>query len=298
MRIIGVRLIESVFLLSVLVLCSKASGLAAQEPPPEIAVVQDTTVVQQVELRDGTRLTGRVVRIEGDWVTFVTLDGVELRFRREDVIGVRETSRARAREQMWPRDGSDSRLFVSPTARVPDHGHGYFGVYEVLFPSVGVGLGGVAILTGGLSILPGVDIPDQIFYFSGKARFLNLDYVQIAVGAFWVQPGASDESAGAVFGTATAGSETASFTTSLGFPFVTESGFEEKPLVSLGAELRASPRIKLITENWIVPGEDGSVLAFGVRFITTTLTAELAGIFPTTSEDVVFFPLVSFSYTW
>ncbi len=298
MRIIQTKLVEFSILLFAVGLFGEAERLTAQEPPQEIAVVQDTSVVQHVELRDGTKLTGRVVSIDGEWVTFVTLGGVELRFRRGDVASVRETSRARAREEMWPRDGSDSRLFVSPTARVPDHGHGYFGVYELFFPSVGVGLGGVAMLSGGVTIIPGIDISDQVFYLSGKARFLNTDYVQAAAGVFWVRAGSSDESAGAVFGTITAGSDIASFTGSLGFPFVTESGFEEKPLISLGGELRASRRIKFITENWVVPGEDGSILSFGVRFITSSLTAELAGIFPTTAEDVVFFPLVSFSYTW
>jgi hypothetical protein len=275
-----------------------AERLAAQEPTQELAVVQDTTVVQQVELRDGTKLTGRVVSIEGEWVTFVTLEGVELRFRRGDVVSVREMSRAQARAGMWPRDGSDSRLFVSPTARVPDHGHGYVGVYELVFPSVGVGLGGVAMLSGGVSIVPGIDIDEQVFYLSGKARFLNVEYVQAAVGVFWVHAGSGDESAGAVFGSITAGSDIASFTGSLGFPFATASGFEEKPLVSLGGEYRASRLVKFITENWIVPGEDGAILSFGIRLITRSLTAELAGIVPTIADDLYVFPLVSFSYTW
>jgi hypothetical protein len=275
-----------------------AERLAAQEPTQELAVVQDTTVVQQVELRDGTKLTGRVVSIEGEWVTFVTLEGVELRFRRGDVVSVREMSRAQARAGMWPRDGSDSRLFVSPTARVPDHGHGYVGVYELVFPSVGVGVGGVAMLSGGVSIVPGIDIDEQVFYLSGKARFLNVEYVQAAVGVFWVHAGSEGESAGAVFGSITAGSDIASFTGSLGFPFATASGFEEKPLVSLGGEYRASRLVKFITENWIVPGEDGAILSFGIRLITRSLTAELAGIVPTIEDDLYVFPLVSFSYTW
>jgi hypothetical protein len=47
-----------------------------------------------------------------------------------------------------------------------------------------------------------------------------------------------------------------------------------------------------------VPGEDGAILSFGIRLITRSLTAELAGIVPTIEDDLYVFPLVSFSYTW
>jgi hypothetical protein len=87
------------------------------------------------------------------------------------------------------------------------------------------------MVSGGVSIVPGIALDEQVFYLSGKARFVNVEYVQAAVGVFWVHAGSTDESAGAVFGTVTAGSDIASFTGSLGFPFATASGFEEKPLV-------------------------------------------------------------------
>jgi hypothetical protein len=115
---------------------------------------------------------------------------------------------------------------------------------------------------------------------------------------FWVQAGSTDESAGAVFGTVTAGSDIAAFTGSLGFPFATASGFEEKPLVSLGGELRVSRLVKFISENWVVPGEDGAILGFGIRLITRSLTAELAGVVPTIGDDVYVFPLVSVAHHW
>lgn len=298
MRFFPARLTRLGLLLLAMTLCCAAGQLAAQEPGEQLAVVEDTSIVQQVELRDGTTFTGRVVSIDGEWVTFVTVKGVEVRFRREDVASVRELSRAEAAARGWPRDGNDSRLFLSPTARVPEHLHGYFGVYELFFPSAGVGLGGVAMVTGGVSIVPGIAIDEQVFYLSGKLRFLNVDYVQAAAGVFWVHAGSTDESAGAVLGTVTAGSDIAAFTGSIAFPFATASGFESKPLIALGGEYRVSRKIKFITENWIVPGEDGVILSFGIRFIGESLTGELAGVVPTTSDDLYVFPLASFAYTW
>ncbi len=69
-------------------------------------------------------------------------------------------------------------------------------------------------------------------------------------------------------------------------------------MVSVAGEFRVSRLVKFITENWVVPGEDGAILGFGSRLISRSLTAELAGIVPTIADDLYVFPLVSFAYHW
>jgi hypothetical protein len=272
------------------------ASLQAQETPPQLEVTQDTSVIVEVELRDGTKLRGRVVAIDGEWVTFETVGGVEHRFRHSDVVKVEHLAATSIARRDWKKDGGDSRLFVGPTARVPDHGHGYAGIYELIFPSAAVGLANVAMIGGGFSIVPGLSVEEQVYFLSAKVRFLNIDMVQAAVGAFLVGAGGVDDRAGLVYGTVTAGSEIASFTGSLAFPFYTGSDFESQPIVTLGAEYRVSRVVKLITENWFVPGEDGALFSLGIRGITGDFIVEFAGVVPTV--DVIVFPLVSFAYTW
>ena len=270
-----------------------AGSLAAQEP--RLRVIEDTAIVQEMTLHDGTTLVGRIVRMEGDEVHFRTFGGVEVRLQRRDIARVRQLRGVRHGAEFWPEDPSSSRLFLAPTARVPGHGHGYVGVYELFFPSVAVGIGERVMISGGVSIFPGVSLDEQLFYVTPKVQVVSTNGFQAAVGLFWVKPATSEESAGMVFGGVTAGSETAAFSGGLAFPFASQSGFSEDPLVLLGGEFRVAKRIKIITENWIVPGKDSALLSFGIRIIGDRLTVELAWI---TSTEGLAIPLVSFSVTW
>ncbi len=279
----------------VLALGALTRPVSGQGPPPiAFRVLEDTSLVQQVELRDGTKLVGRVVRIDGDQISFQTLV-LDIQFRRRDAIRLRQVSGQRHGDEFWPEDPSDSRLFIAPTARVPRHGRGYFGVYELVVPSFGIGIGDRAMVSGGVSIIPGIDLSDQVFYIAPKLQLFDADYVQGAVGLFWVKPGSSEESAGMVYGGITAGDYRASFSGGIAFPFASASGFAEDPLVMLGGEMRASRSLKIITENWLIPGEEAALLSLGVRIIGSRTTVEAAAV---TSTEGGFFPIVNFSVSW
>ncbi len=185
-----------------------------------LRVRYETTAVQEVELGDGTKLLGRIVRIDGDDIFFRTLGNVAIQFERRDVRSVREVQGEIYDGEFWPDDPSDSRLFLAPTARVPGHGHGYFGVYELVVPSFGVGIGNVFMISG---------------------------------------------------------------------------GFSDNPLLMVGGEVRATKRLKLITENWIAPSESDAILSLGFRIITSRLTVEVA---VATTTEGGFLPLVNFSTAW
>ncbi len=65
--------------------------------------------------------------------------------------------------------------------------------------------------------------------------------------------------------------------TSIAFPFASEGGFAEDPLVMLGGEMRASRSLKIITENWSYRGKKRPWLSLGVRIIGSRTTVEAAG---------------------
>ncbi len=278
--------------------CSTGSLAARQVREDRLRVLDDTTIVQQVELLDGTKLFGRIARIDGTQILFRTVGGLEIGFQRRDVKQVRVVRGQRYRGEFWPADPSDSRLFLAPTARVPGHGHGYAGVYELVIPSFGVGIGKIGMISGGFSVIPGIDLRDQVFYIAPKLQLFSSEYVQGAVGLFWVKPGTSEESVGMVYTGITAGDFRAAFSGGISFPFGSRSGFSEDPLLMLGGEVRATKSLKFITENWIVPlpGEEAAILSFGFRIIGSGLTVEAA--VATTTEGGGFLPLVNFSIAW
>ena len=142
----------------------------------------------------------------------------------------------------------------------------------------------------------GLDLDEQVFYLAPKVQVVNLPSVQAAAGLFWVKPGTSEGSAGLVFGSVTGGSRDAALSVGLAYPFASQGGFSDEPLVMLGGELRADRRIKLVSENWIVPGDDAIVLSFGFRIIAKNLTVEAGAVTVTDGGGVL--PIVNFSAAW
>lgn len=272
-----------------------AGPLTAQEAEGADSLVPDTTTVVTIELQDGSTLTGYVLTVTPTALTIRTLGGAELTLRRQDIVRVRRPRGTVRDATFWPSDPSDSRLFLGPTARVPGHRHGYIGVYELFIVSGAAGVGSRGMLSFGVSLFPGIEVSEQVFYLAPKLQVVDSRYIQLAGGAFWVRPPDGEESGGLAFGTISAGDERAALTATLGFPFVTGTGFADDELLMLGAELRATPRVKLITENWFAPGEDGAILSGGVRLILDGATIEAAAA---TTTEGGFLPVVNFSLTW
>jgi hypothetical protein len=261
----------------------------------KFAVPADSSAVQEIELQDGSQLVGRITRVWGDSLSFVTLSGIILNLGARDVRLVRVVHGEMVRDEFWAADPSDSRLFLGPTARVPGHGRGYFGVYELLFPSAAVGISDRFMISAGASLVPGVSLSEQVFYFSPKLQLIDTKPVQVAAGAMWLQPGEED-GMGLAFASLTAGTSIAAFTGGVAYPFAGEGFDGQRPIVMLGGEVRVSQGIKLITENWILPDADEAALSLGVRILVRRFTIEAAAVSATDLEAVV--PLVSFSVAW
>ena len=195
----------------------------------------------------------------------------------------------------WPDDPAGSRLFLGPTARVPGNGRGYFGVYELFVASFGVGLGDRGMISGGVSLIPGLSIGEQVYYIAPKIKVIDAELVEAAAGVLYVKPGTSEDDAGAAFAAVTVGNELGSFSGALSVPFGGRADFAEDPFLMLGGELRATRRLKFVSENWVVPGEEGALLSFGARILGERMSVEAAVI---TSTEGGFLPLVSFSLIW
>jgi len=70
------------------------------------------------------------------------------------------------------------------------------------------------------------------------------------------------------------------------------------PVAMIGGEARVSKSIKLISENYVLPGGE-MLLSVGPRFIGEHLTADLGVVVPLSSGGGIFgFPLVNFVWNW
>lgn len=270
-----------------LLLCLPAGLIIAQN---------DTTKVQLITLTDGSEFRGRINFEDSTHVSFTTISGTSLNVERKQIKNIEEQSGAWTDGEFLLADPNQTRLFFSPTGRSLKGGEGYFSTYEIFFPSVAVGLTDYIMLSGGVSLIPGAD--RQMYYFAPKIRPFHSGNFDFSTGLLIADM--YDYSFGILYGTFSAGSTRASFTGSLGLGFA-NGEFAERPMVMLGGELQLSNHLKLITENWMMPGEDGAIISLGLRFFGTALSADLALVTETRIVDkssFPFIPWIGFSYSF
>ena len=159
---------------------------------------------------------------------------------------------------------------------------------------ISIGITDFLAFSGGMSLFPGAE--SQLFYLAPKINFLNQENFALSGGILYMS--ITDESAGIAYGVATFGKSSAAATVGLGWGFV-EGDFSSKPMVVLGGELQVSGSIKLITENWIPPGDSGALVSLGVRFFGANLAADFGFLTSTeASGDFPFLPWIGFAYNF
>ncbi len=110
----------------------------------------------------------------------------------------------------------------------------------------------------------------------------------------------STDGFGIAYGVSTIGNSDVSGTIGLGWGYSGED-MMNKPILLLGGEARVSQSLKLISENWIFPDTDFSLISFGVRFFGKKLATDLALMYPlgaNMGDGWPFFPWMSFAYNF
>lgn len=294
-------------LLMTLTLAAPGLAAAAQEArrdPPAGPVLT-------VSLKDGTTLIGRIADEDATHVTVLTLEGLTIRIPRSSIVSMREAAPP-AEAQFTRSDPNYSRLMFAPTARPLRKGDGYFSDHYVAFPGVAYGITDHFSLSGGMSIVPGVGLDEQVFYASPKIGFDVSDKLALGAGAAYAGGGGEGNGVGIAFALATVGRPEKSFTAGIGFAGSRESEYDfrtntsrdvwkwrDKPILMLGGSVQLSNSVALVSENWLLLGEKLSDQPFGValRFFGDRISADVGMIFVgEVIEEGFPVPWLSFSY--
>lgn len=111
----------------------------------------------------------------------------------------------------------------------------------------------------------------------GVLHFFNIDGVNFGVAYAATTLRSADDAA----------------TVGLGWAYVNENENNHGAVVAmLGGERRLSPRIKVITENYLFNG--GGILSGGIRFIGQSLSADLGLFAPIGAGDFLALPIANF----
>jgi hypothetical protein len=287
----------------VVALLVSAGSLVAQrpEPPRPVLVVADSGVLQRLVTRDGSELIGRIISIGDTTIQFESRLGL-MTLRSDDIVKVTSERGGSTRNgQYYFPNPNATRLIFAPTGRMLEAGEGYFSDYWIFFPGVSVGLADMVSIGGGMSIFPGVDLGEQLLYFTPKVGVARTEKFNAAIGALYVtvpsfDDGSDRESAGMLYGVGTWGSLDNSFTAGLGYGFA-NGELASSPAVLIGGEMRASPRVAFVTENYIIPGGT-ALLGGGLRFMGRGLSVDLAIFAASGEESGCCFPFLGFVYSW
>jgi hypothetical protein len=283
------------FLLLVFVtLATLPREVAAQD---SLRVLSDTTRIQVIRLTDGSTVVGRVVDVRGDSVVVRTQSG-QFTVARSAIRSVRERTASRMRGgRYWPADPNATRLFFAPNARMLEEGEGYFCDIYVFFLCLTAGLHERITFGGGMSVLPGIDVADNVFYLTPKIGVVAAEKVQVAVGAFAGWSGAvRDEGTGfgILYGVSTFGTEDQNFTVGTGFAYFDDK-IANSPLLLGGLRLRLSRGTVFISENYLLPESEGGILSFGLRFFSERVAGDIALLRVMVDDDDVLLPFVGLS---
>lgn len=262
--------------------------LHAEQPAQRKGVLRipDSANVQILTTMDGSTFIGRITEITEDEVKFESEFGV-MAIKIAKIVEIKEIPATSFKHgTYWFPNPNDTRLLFAPTGRSLKAGTGYFADYYIFFPMVAYGITNNITVAGGMSLIPGVPINDQLFYFTPKVGF-DLGSSSLSAGALIAGlPGEDLPAVGLMYGVGTLGNADNNITAGMGFGFV-DWEFSGKPFLMLGGQYRVSRRVSFVSENWLLPGLDEPFLSGGIRFFGEKLSVDLA---------VIILPQLDFEY--
>lgn len=267
---------------------------ATAQQIPGLEVPEDTTVVQVVRLADGSVLYGRIEDL-GPPVRLRLRDGQIFSLAPASIRSVEILEGRVVDGEVWEADSNPTRLFFAPTARTTPAGSGYFAVYELVVPFLSFSITDRFMVAGGTPLIGAFD-GDRPFWIAPKLQLVRRERFQLATGAWFIASGSSNELLSLLFGVATWGSTDNAFTAGVGYGFEGSDVADEPALVG-GFETRVSRRMKLVSENWYIPGGYGLV-SLGPRFMGSRLSADVGLGYAFDGGDGVVVPLVNFVFSW
>ena len=265
-----------------------------QDAAPGIALTP-AGVTDELALRDGTRAYGRVERVEGGIVSFVTTAGAAIQVQVADIVSVHPVSGRVVSGALWRADPNPTRLFFGPTARSLKQGAGYVGVYEILLPFVQVGLTDRLSFGAGTPLIFG-DGSAHPFWITPKVQVYASASAQASVGVMHFL-NVGDGNFGIAYVVGTRGTADTAVTGGIGYAYDrTYNSKNGAAVVMVGGEHRVTRGMKILTENYIFSG--GAVLSGGVRWLGERFAADLAWTVETDGGSTVGFPLVNVVYSF
>jgi hypothetical protein len=261
-------------------------GMAGAAPP---AFGQETVAgdyrIYEVRTTEGARYYGYLQVDEPARIVLRTPGGAVIELARATIASITESRGRLVGGEFRPEDPNPTRLFFGPTGRSLKKGDAYFGVYEIVMPFVQVGVTDRLSIGGGTPLVFG---GDAIVWITPKFQLFESPGAAVSVGTLHFL---SDGGFGVAYLAGTFGSRDNAVTVALGHAYTgSVEDSTGSAVIMIGAEMRVSRRLKLITENHFFEGV--SLLSGGIRFMGESLSADIGLLSPGGAGIAV--PMVNF----
>ncbi len=284
-----------------------AAGVSADNVKGSLKAPEEGNL-QKITLTDGSTLMGKITEVGDTTVTFETSAG-EMKINISGIKSIEEIPQSSMRGgKYWFPNPNSTRLYLGQTARMLPKGKGYFQDIYVFFPGVAYAFTDFFTMGAGFSLIPGLGMNEQVFYFTPKLGFEISENLWIAGSMLIIRfPDPDDDDdiideevplVGTLSGVVTYGTDIVNGTLGLGFGYVDDQ-IADKPAVMFGGEWRFARRVSFVSENWVIPEIDEPVVSYGIRFFGEGIAADLA-LWNILDEDAIFpgIPYVSFVYNF
>ena len=292
------RLIALVFsaLLLVPTLASAQPGAA---PAPRTPSGDEALVT--ITLRDGQLLRGVIVVETEHHLIIHLVSGGEMAVQQSQIRSIKrndETVFVSADLEIYKHDPNRTRYLYGPSAFMLRQGEGYFSQTELIASTIGYGVTDWLNIQVG-SIVPALLADGENFIVGARIGTPLSENVHIAAGFHsLVIPDAG--ALGIASGQVTFGTPRAHLTLSAGYPFLLdEQGDDEvgEMLVSVSGNVRVSKHVALITENWMLPDENNTVIgSLATRFMGEHSAVDVGFLFIEDAEIPI--PWLDFTWNW
>lgn len=289
------RLCSIVVLALLLAGISASAVAAAPQDPADQAPLQRSLVLDELLLKDGSRLYGTVERGTDDEVVFRTHAGVQVTVRRADIVHLRKVKGVIERGEFWRADPNRTRLLFGPTGQSLRKGEVSLGFYQILMPFVQVGVTDRFSVGGGTPLFFGPDDWERPFWLTPKLQVFRSDRVQVAIGTMHVLDTGGDDHGGIAYAVGTMQGRDGSLSVGIGRTY---TGFDGGgSVLMVGAEGQVARGVKLLTENYLWTGGEG-VLTGGFRFFGDRRSVDVGLAFPVGMGGFYALPVVNFVYVF
>lgn len=229
-------------------------------------VLTDSTKTLRIETKDGNIYIGNLITEDSLTLGLKTDRLGVVNIPLADINSRTELSEAKKVEgQFWLPNPQSSRYFWSPNGYGLEKGTAYYQNIWILYNQVSVGISDNFSL--GVGMLP-------LFLFAGASTPVFIvpkisipvvrDKFNVGTGAFLgTVLGEETGWFGLLYGTTTVGSRDRNLSLGLAYGF-SQDQWMKKPILNLSSMIRVSPKGYLITENYIIPGVDGTVVIFSL----------------------------------